>query len=219
MSGKNINFNDKKIRKSNFYKNKKINNIEDIDFNNILVSKKESYDNKNSLKYFIGYDDNDNDIIRPLCIRLPQMTGYARKFDENVTMSFIVKDKKLLKNYTKIWETIEKLMKINFESKPVYGEDVKYIKTKIKMYAGSIITNFHNKKIPKEKAPCKCLLIIMIDSVIKADEKYYPQTLLEECKYIQEKIKTENYIKEDLENSESDSNSNNETKSGIDNEE
>ena len=100
MSGENINFNDKKIRKSDFYKDKKINNIEDIDFNNILVSKKESYGNKNSLKYFIGY--NDNDIITPLCRRLPQMTRYARKFDENTTMSFIVKYKQLLKNYTKI---------------------------------------------------------------------------------------------------------------------
>ena len=69
MSGKNIIFNDKKIRKSDFYKNKKINNIEDIDINNILVSKKKSYGNKNSLKYFIGY--NDHDIIRPLCIRVP----------------------------------------------------------------------------------------------------------------------------------------------------
>ena len=105
MSGKNITFNDKKIRKSTFYKNKKINNIEDIDVNNILVSKKEPYGNKNSLKYFIGY--NDNDIIRPLCIRLPQMTGYARKFDENSTMSLIVKDKQLLKNYTKIWEKLK----------------------------------------------------------------------------------------------------------------
>ena len=95
-------------------------------------------------------------------------------------------------------------MKINFESKPVYGDHDKYIKTKIKMYAGSIITNFHNKKMPKEKAPCKCLSIIMIDSVIKANKKYYPQTLLEECKYIQEKIKIENYINEDLEDSESD---------------
>ena len=67
--------------------------------------------------------------------------------------------------------------------------------------------------MPKEKAPCKCLSIIMIDSVIKANRKYYPQTLLEECKYIQEKIKIENYIyiNEDLENSESDSDSNNET--------
>ena len=59
MSRKNINFNDKKIRKSDFYKNKKINNIEDINVNNILVSKKESFGNKKSLKYFIGYNDND----------------------------------------------------------------------------------------------------------------------------------------------------------------
>ena len=144
MSGKNINFNDKKIKKSIFYKNKAINNIEDIDVNNILVSKKEPYGNKNSVKYFIGY--NDNDIIRPLCIRLPQMTGYAKKFNDNATMSFIVKDKQLLKNYTKIWDKIEKLMKINFESNPVYGDDVKYKQTKIKIYAGSVITNFHNKK-------------------------------------------------------------------------
>ena len=85
----------KKIRKSNFYKNKKINNIEDINVDNILVSKKEPYGTKNSFKYFIGY--NDNDIIRPLCIRLPQMTGYARKFDENATVSFTVKNKQLLK--------------------------------------------------------------------------------------------------------------------------
>ena len=108
-------------------------------------------------------------------------------------------------------------MKINFESSPVYGDDDKYIKTKIKIYAGSIITNFHNKKMPKEKAPCKCLSIIMIDSVIKANKEYYPQTLLEECKYKQEKIKIENYINEDLEDGESDSDSNNETESDIDN--
>ena len=98
MSRKNINFDDKKIKKSNFYKNKKTNNIDYIDVNNILISKKEAYGTKNSFKYFIGY--NDNDIIRPLCIRLPQMTGYARKFDENA-MSFRVKDKQLLKNILK----------------------------------------------------------------------------------------------------------------------
>ena len=73
--------------------------------------------------------------------------------------------------------------------------------------------------MPKEKAPSKCLSIIMIDSVIKANKKYYPQVLLEECKYIQEKIKVANYIEEDLENSESDSNSDDETESDIDNEE
>ena len=71
------------------------------------------------------------------------MTGYARKFDE--------KDKQHFKKYTKIWETTEESMKINFESNSVYGKDVKYIKTKIKMYAGSIITNFHLKKCQKKK--------------------------------------------------------------------
>ena len=92
----------------------------------------------------------------------------------------------------------------------------KYIKTKIKIYADSTFTNFHSKKMPKEKAPSKCLSIIIIDSVVRANKKYYPQTLLEECKYIQEKIKIENYINEDLENSGSDSDSNDETESDID---
>ena len=87
------------------------------------------------------------------------------------------------------------------------------------MYAGSLITNFHNKKMPKEKAPCKCLSIIMIDSVIKANKKHYPQIFLEECNHIQEKIKIENYINDNLENSDSDSDSNNEAESDIDNEE
>ena len=92
-------------------------------------------------------------------------------------------------------------MKIHIECRAVYGDDDKYIKTKIKMYTVNIITNFHNKNIPKEKAPCKCLSIIMLDSVIDVNEKYYPQTLLEECKYAQEKIKFEKYIDKDLEKS------------------
>ena len=74
-----------------------------------------------------------------------------------------------------------------------------------------MITNFHNKKMPKEKAPCKCLLIIMLDSVIKANKKYYHQIILEECKYAQEKIKIENHIDEDLEISESDNDANDQT--------
>ena len=95
-------------------------------------------------------------------------------------------------------------MRIDFEDKPVYGNDKKFIKTRIKIYAGNTVKNFHNKKIPKEKAPCKCLPIIMLDSVIKVNKKYYHQTFLEECKYVQEKIKNENYIDDDLK-SESDS--------------
>ena len=82
-----------KIKKSDFYDNKKIFNIDDIDVNKILVSTKEQYGNYNSFKYFIGY--NHNDIIRPLCLKLSQMTGYINKFDENknkntITMSFKV---------------------------------------------------------------------------------------------------------------------------------
>ena len=71
MSGKSINFEDKKIKKSNFYKNKKLFNIHDLDVNKILVSKKESYGTKKSFKYFIEY--NDEDVIRQLCIKLLQM--------------------------------------------------------------------------------------------------------------------------------------------------
>ena len=183
----------------------------------IQVSKIEPYGTKNALKYFIG--NNDNAVIRPLCVRLLQMTGYAKKFNENATMSFRANNKQLLKNYNKIWEKVEKLLRLNFESKPDYGDADKYIETKIKICAGSTITSFHDKKLRKEKAPCKCLSIIMLDSIIKANKKYYSQTLLEECKYIQEKIKTENYIDDDLEKSESDSDSNDETESDIDNDE
>ena len=217
MRGKKINFdNNKKTEKSTFYMNKKINNIDDIDVKNILVSKKGPYGTKNSFKYLTGY--NDNDIIRSLCMRLPKMIGYVKNFNKNATMSFRVADKHLLKNYKKIWRKVEQLIKIDFESKSIYGDDYKFIKTKIKMYADSAITNFHNKWMPKEKAPYKCLSIITIDSVIKTNKKYYLWTLLGECKYIQEKIKIENYINKELEESESDSDSNNETESDVDNE-
>ena len=90
-------------------------------------------------------------------------------------------------------------MKIEFDNEPVYGDNDKHIKTKIKIYAGSMITNFHSKKIPKEKAPYKCLSIIMLDS---------------------EKVKMENLIDDDLEKSssdESDNDSNDEVK--LDNDE
>ena len=113
-------------------------------------------------------------------------------------MSFRINDKQLFKKYNKIPKKVEKLMRIEFQTKPAYGYDDKYIKTKIKTYADIIITNLHNKKMPKEKVPCKCLSIIMLDSVTESGEKYYPQTFLEEYKYVQEKIKFENYIDEEL---------------------
>ena len=125
-------------------------------------------------------------------------------------MSLIIKDIQLLKSYNKIWKIIEKLMKIDFNTKTTYGDDDKYIKTRTKTYKDTIITNFYNKKVlkkvPEEKIAHKCLSIIILDSVIYAYEKYYPQVFLEECKYAKENIKTKNYIDMELE-SESDSDS------------
>ena len=123
--------------------------MNNIDVDKILVSEKEKYGKYNSLKYFIGY--NDNDIIRPLHLELSQMTRYINKFNENIntnknknaiTMSLKAKDKKLFKNYNKLWKQNEKLMKIDFNTKPTYSSDDKYIKTKIKTYEDNPTTNF-----------------------------------------------------------------------------
>ena len=115
-------------------KKKKKNNIENIDVNKILISKKEPYGKNDSLIYFIGYNDNDG--IRPLCLKLSKMTGYINEFIENknkIIMSLRVNDEQLFKKYNKIWKKVEKLMRIDFESKPTYGYGDKYIKTKIKL--------------------------------------------------------------------------------------
>ena len=76
------------------------------------------------------------------------MFGYIRKFESDTTIFFKISDKQLLKKYNQIWKTVEKLLKIKFDRKPVYGD--KYIKTKIKIYSGSMITNFQDKKRQKK---------------------------------------------------------------------
>ena len=82
-----------------------------------------------------------------------------------------------------MWKKIERLMSIDFDSKPIYGNDDKYQKTKIKTYKDIITTNFHNKKVPKEEITYKCLSIITLDSALYAFKKCNPQTFSEECKY------------------------------------
>ena len=95
MSRSSIDFNNEKIKKVTFIKTK-IFDIDNIDVNKILVSKKETYGKYNSFKYFIGY--NGNDVIRPLYLFLSQTTGYINKFDKNKTiMSLMIKDIQLLK--------------------------------------------------------------------------------------------------------------------------
>ena len=126
-------------------------------------------------------------------------------------MSFKVNDDRLLKKYTKIWGRVNILMNIEFDGEPVYDDNDKYMKAKIKSYRDKENTNFQGKKIPKENASYKCLSLIMLRSVIRVNKKYYPQTLSEECKYEIIKTKMENLINGDLGLSSSDDETENES--------
>ena len=99
--------------------------IDDIDFDKISVFKEKPYGTKNSFKYFIGY--NDNDVIRPLCIKPPQMIDCVRNSQVNTTMSSKISCKKSLKKYCHLWKRVEKLLKIKSDSEPVYRDNDKYI--------------------------------------------------------------------------------------------
>ena len=116
-------------------------------------------------------------------------------------MSFRNVEYNLLKKYTEIWERVSNLMNIEFDSEPVYGDNDndKHIKTKIKMYEDIVNTNFQGKEVPKENASYDCLSLVILDSVIRVNKKYYPQTLLEGCKYKIRKNKIYNLVNDDLE--------------------
>ena len=110
---------------------------------------------------------------------------------------FKVSDNKILKKYKNIWEKVVNLLTIKFDSEPIYGDVDKYIKTKIKTYGDRVNTNFYGQKVPKENAIYKCISLIMLDSVIRVNKKYYPQTLLEECIHVIKKNKMENLMNHD----------------------
>ena len=80
------------------------------------------------------------------------MIGYVKHFESNKAVSFKVIDDRLLKNYTKLSEKVGNLMKIKLDSEPVYGDNDKYIKTKLKLYGDKINANLQGRKIPKENA-------------------------------------------------------------------
>ena len=191
MSEKTINFGDKEINKKDFYNNKKQLNITDIDTNKISISKPVSYGKNNMKKNIIGY--NDNTII-PLQLFLPKMTGYLNIFEDGIRkMSFFTDNNEFLK----IWKKISNLIDKKFDSDPVYNN--KYINTKIRSYNNDIITNFHdnnnkNNTLPEKNKAYKCMSLISLDSIIKINKKYYPQTLLQECVYKIINRKVENII-------------------------
>ena len=109
----------------------------------------------------------------------------------------MIKDDELLEKYNEIWEKIKNSIKKEFDSKSVYNE--KYLKAKIKSYNWKINTNFHNNKIPGEGYQFICLSVIFIDSVFRTGKHYYPQVLLEECKYVVKEKKIPKYIFNDTE--------------------
>ena len=190
MSLRKIKFGNKEINKKEFYSSKGAILLDSVDLNKIVVSKKWKIDDK-TYKYFCGYLNND--VIKPLCVILPQMNGYIKYFDDGgKNMSFVTDDEKVYEKYNQIWEVIRNFLKIDFTVNPVRDDINK--------------TTFTNNAIPTEKNNYICIPAIDIDSVLKIDKRLYPQAYLEQCKYKLKKRKIVNYINDEIidENSDSD---------------
>ena len=160
----------------------------------IVVSEKFKHNNE-GFKHFIGYLEGG--IIKPLCIILPQMSGYI-KYVENggKNMSFLIKDNEVWEKYNKIWDVIKNKLGIKFHSEPVY--EYKYLKVKVKEFDGVIKTNFLGNDTPIENMHYACMACIIIDSVMRLDNKNHPQIYLEECKYRSKKIQMSRFINTEL---------------------
>ena len=121
-------------------------------------------------KYFIGYKEGE--IVKPLCIILPQMSGYIKYFKNGgKNMSFMVKDDSVLNKYNEIWDKIKEKLNIKFHSMSVY--DQTYIKAKVIEFDSVIKTNFLGDEIRKENIHYTCIACITIDSVMKSEKKYW----------------------------------------------
>ena len=143
-------------------------------------------------KFFCGYLNNNS--IKPLCVILPQVDGYIKYFDDGgKNMSFVTDDEKIYEKYNKIWEVIRKLLKVHFAVSPV--RDDKYLVAKLKIFAG---TTFINNSIPIERNHYICIPATDIDSVLKIDNRAYPQAYLEQCKYKLKKRKIVNDIDDEI---------------------
>ena len=122
----------------------------------------------NGFKNFIGY--REGEIVKPLCIILPQITGYIKHFENGgKNISFLIKDDDVLDKCNEIWGKIKEIWSIKFHSMPVYNE--KYMKAKARGFNGVIKTNFLGDKIPKESMYYTCLACITIDSFSIMEKK------------------------------------------------
>ena len=112
MSSQKIKFGDKEIDKKQFYLSKQAIFLNSVDLSKIVVSRKWKISDT-KYKYFCGYLNND--VIQPLCVILPQMSGYIKYFDDGgKNMSFVMDDKEVYKKYNEIWEVVRKLLKLTF---------------------------------------------------------------------------------------------------------
>ena len=170
MNSQKIKFVDKEIDKKEFYLSKQAILLNSVDLNKIVVSSKcKISDTK--YKYFCRYLNND--IIQPLCVILPQMSGYIKYFDDGgKNMPF----KEVYKKYNEIWEVVRKLLKLKFFVSPV--RDDKYIIAKLKIFKNINMTTFTNNTIPEENTHYTCISAIDNDSVLKIDKKSLPQAYL-----------------------------------------
>ena len=184
-----------------------------VNIDQIVVSDKFNHYN-DGYKYFIGYQEGE--IVKPLCIILPQMKGYIKYFEyEGKNMSFFIKDDEVCEKYELIWGLIKNKLGIKFHSLPVY--DKKYLKTKVKEYDGVIKTIFLGNDVPKEKKHYTCIACITVDSVMRMVKKNYPQSYLEECKYKIKKKQMSTFINTELESkSESDKDDDNDSDNNSD---
>ena len=107
-----------------------------VNVDQIVISDKFKHNNE-SFKYFIGYQEGE--IVKPLCVILPQMNGYIKDLEyEGKNMSFLIKNDKVWEKYEQIWGLIKNKLGIKFHSLPVY--DKKYLKTKVREYDRMIKT-------------------------------------------------------------------------------
>ena len=164
-------FNDVEMSKKEFYDAKKAIPLNLVDINNIVVSSKVK-NNSDTSKYFIGYL-NGVDKINPLCIILPQMSGYIKYFENGgKNMSFKIKDDSVCIKYSQFWNKIKDLLGVKFYSDPIYDDKLlDNIKVKVKTFSEVINTLFTEIKIPKEKVEYVCIPVVSVDSVLKVDKK------------------------------------------------
>ena len=195
MGLKNIKFGDKGIDKKEFYSSKQAISLDSVDLSKIVAWGKWKI-NDTIYKYSCGYLNND--IIQPLCVILPQMSGYIKYFgDGGKNMPFVTDDKEVYKKYNKIWEVVRKLLKLKFIVNPI--RDDKYIIAKLKIFNGTNRTTFTDNIIPIERNNYICIAAVDIDSVLKIENKRaYPQAYLEQCEYKLRKRKSVNFLDSEI---------------------